>query len=191
MDRPRSADQTTRIGEQARETADANRQEGNAVVQNQLIDNSSIATRRTSASSTPSAMERIQAAIGVKTEEVSESLLSELVNLHHPPDTASEKQRRKLLFQSIAVLAEFQPTDTLQAHLCVQMIGTHRTAMEFITRATAPGQTVEGADLNVLRAMRLMRLFAEQTDALSRLKGKSGQQRVVVEHVTVSKNAAA
>ena len=31
-----------------------------------------------------------------------------------------------------------------------------------------------------------MRLFTEQVEAMSKLKGKSGQQRVVVEHVTVA-----
>jgi len=38
----------------------------------------------------------------------------------------------------------------------------------------------------VTRALRLMHLFAEQVDAMTKLKGKSGQQRVVVEHVTVA-----
>jgi hypothetical protein len=38
----------------------------------------------------------------------------------------------------------------------------------------------------VLRATRLMRLFNEQVETMAKLKGKSGQQRVVVEHVTVA-----
>jgi hypothetical protein len=128
---------------------------------------------------------------GVATDEVWESLMRELINLHHPPEAAPEKHIHHLLFQSSVMLAELQPTSALEALLSVQMIGVHRTAMSFIARATVPGQTVEGADLNVLRATRLMRLFAEQIEALSRLKGKSGQQRVVVEHVTVNKGGNA
>ena len=31
-----------------------------------------------------------------------------------------------------------------------------------------------------------MRLFTEQLEAMAKLKGKAGQQRVVVEHVTVA-----
>jgi hypothetical protein len=31
-----------------------------------------------------------------------------------------------------------------------------------------------------------MRVFNEQVETMAKLKGKSGQQRVVVEHVTVS-----
>jgi hypothetical protein len=52
--------------------------------------------------------------------------------------------------------------------------------------ATAEGQTTEGMDLNVLRATRLMRLFNEQTETMAKLRGKTGQQRFVVEHVTVA-----
>jgi hypothetical protein len=32
----------------------------------------------------------------------------------------------------------------------------------------------------------MMRVFNEQLEAMAKLKGKSGQQRVVVEHVTVN-----
>jgi len=38
------------------------------------------------------------------------------------------------------------------------------------------------ADANVLLPTRLMRLFTDQLEALAKLKGKTGQQRVVVEH---------
>jgi hypothetical protein len=58
--------------------------------------------------------------------------------------------------------------------------------MAFLALTTAPGQTGAGADANVLRATRLMRLFTEQVDTMAKLKGKTGQQRVVVEHVTVN-----
>jgi hypothetical protein len=36
-----------------------------------------------------------------------------------------------------------------------------------------------------------MRLFNEQLDALAKLKGKTGLQRVVVEHVTVNEGGRA
>jgi hypothetical protein len=50
-------------------------------------------------------------------------------------------------------------------------------------RALAPEQTVEVTEMNANRAMRL---FIEQFEAMTKLKGKGGQQRVVVEHVTVA-----
>ncbi len=75
--------------------------------------------------------------------------------------------------------------------LAAQMIGTHRAAMMFLASAMKPENTYEGRDRNVLRALRLMRLFTEQLNAMASLKGKSGQQRVVVEHVTVSRGGQA
>jgi hypothetical protein len=66
------------------------------------------------------------------------------------------------------------------------MVGAQRLAMRFLQRSTLEGQTVEGCDANILRATRLMRLFNEQVETMARLKGKGGQQRVVVEHVTVA-----
>ena len=55
--------------------------------------------------------------------------------------------------------------------LAVQMVGTHRVAMRFLVLATAEGQTGLGAEANVLRATRLMRMFNERF--LSKGKGLS------------------
>ena len=44
---------------------------------------------------------------------------------------------------------------------------------------------VESSAAHVLRASGLMRLFIEQLGAMAKLKGKTGQQKVVVEHVHV------
>ncbi len=41
-------------------------------------------------------------------------------------------------------------------------------------------------DRNVTRAVRLMRVFTEQVETMAKLKGKSSQQQVIVEHVTVA-----
>jgi hypothetical protein len=70
--------------------------------------------------------------------------------------------------------------------LAAQMVGTQRAAMMFLKNAMKPEDSCDGRDRNVLRAIRLMRLFTEQVAAMSKLKGKSGQQHVVVEHVTVA-----
>jgi hypothetical protein len=61
----------------------------------------------------------------------------------------------------------------------------------FLHRATIEGQTTEGTDLNVVRATRLMRLHLEQIEAMQKLKGKSGQQTVTVEHVHVHEGGQA
>ena len=90
------------------------------------------------------------------------------------------------MIRSEAMLAELQPATATEAMLAAQMVGTQRAAMTFLERAMNPDQTLAGVDANVLRATRLMRLFTEQVDTMAKLKGKGGQQRVVVEHVNVA-----
>ena len=84
------------------------------------------------------------------------------------------------------MLAELEPTTATEAFLAAQMVGTQRAAMIFLALATVDGQSGVGMDANVLRATRLMRVFNEQVETMAKLKGKAGQQRVVVEHVTVA-----
>ena len=67
--------------------------------------------------------------------------------------------------------------------LAVQMIAVQEAALVFLNRATAKGQSFEGADANTVRAVRLMRLFNDQAEAMQKLKGKTGQQKMTVEHV--------
>jgi hypothetical protein len=61
----------------------------------------------------------------------------------------------------------------------------------FLKRAALEGQYSEAVDANVLRAIRLMRVFSEQVEAVQKLKGKAGQQRVTVEHVHVHEGGQA
>jgi hypothetical protein len=89
------------------------------------------------------------------------------------------------------MLQEFAPANPTEALLCVQMFGVHEAATLLLKRATVEGQTFEGTDANVLRAARLMRLFNEQVELMARLKGKTPQQRVTVEHVHVHRGGQA
>jgi hypothetical protein len=88
-------------------------------------------------------------------------------------------------------LREMDPKNATEALWAVQMFGVHNAAMVFLKRATLEGQTFEGADATALRAVRLMRLFTEQLDAMGKLKGKKGRQKVTVEHVHVHKGGQA
>lgn len=44
----------------------------------------------------------------------------------------------------------------------------------------------EAADANMKMAMQFMRLFIEQLETMAKLSGKTGQQKVTVEHVHVN-----
>jgi hypothetical protein len=60
-----------------------------------------------------------------------------------------------------------------------KMIGVHTLAMECLRRASLEGQSFEGIDGNVNRAVRLLRTFTALTEALNRHRGKVGHQMVV------------
>ena len=92
---------------------------------------------------------------------------------------------------ALGTLSEIGPRGALEMLLAVQMMGVHQAALKFLANATAEAQTPEGGDLNVLRAARLMRLFLEQVEAMQKLKGKHGQQKVTVEHVHVHQGGQA
>lgn len=129
---------------------------------------------------------KLSAALGCKTSETALALIDQIVKLDHPTTTMDPARLNTLQMNAIAMLAELQPTTATEALLAAQMVGSHRAAMMFLTNATKPEDSLDGRDRNVLRALRLMRLFTEQVEAMSKLKGKGGQQRVVVEHVTVA-----
>ena len=128
----------------------------------------------------------LSGALGCKTSETALALLGQVMALEHPTTTMEPERINTIRMNAIAVLGELQPATATEAMLAAQMVGTHRAAMMFLKNATKPDDTFDGRDRNVLRALRLMRLFTEQIEAMSKLKGKSGQQRVVVEHVTVA-----
>jgi hypothetical protein len=96
-----------------------------------------------------------------------------------------------LHIKAVITLAEHAPQNVIEASLAVQMTATKEAALMFLHRATTEGQTTEGTDLNVVRATRLMRLHLEQIEAMQKLKGKSGQQTVTVEHVHVHEGGQA
>jgi hypothetical protein len=87
---------------------------------------------------------------------------------------------------AIAAMMDLKSGNLAESLLAIQMTGVHFAALKFLKDAAFKDQTFEGQDANVLRATRLMRLFNEQLDAMAKLKGKSGQQKVTVEHVHVN-----
>jgi hypothetical protein len=101
------------------------------------------------------------------------------------------KDETDLLIKAITALAEFAPRNTIEASLAAQMTATGEMALMFLNRATLPEQTVDGVDRNVARATRLMRLHLEQIEAMQKLKGKAGQQKVTVEHVHIHEGGQA
>ena len=101
------------------------------------------------------------------------------------------ERKREQVSVAVETLEEMKPEGALQSMLAVQMIGVHNTAIKFLMQAADKDQTFEGADANVLRATRLMRLFNDQLEAFAKLKGKTSEQKVTVEHVHVHEGGQA
>lgn len=125
---------------------------------------------------------------GIKSKDLAERISSQVALLQVLEASSAPVERLGIAWQT---LGELQPENATQALLAVQMIGVHHAAVSFLYRATLQGQTFDGADANVLRATRLMRLFTEQLEAMAKLKGKTGQQKVIVEHVHVHQGGQA
>lgn len=122
------------------------------------------------------------ASTGTRHDEVAFRIVEQVGNSLHG---GNPKDLDALLIRAISTIKEFEPQNLTEAMLAAQTIATHEAALTFLRRSTIDGQTVEGADANVLRAMRLMRLHLDQIEAMQKLKGKTGQQKVTVEHVHV------
>ena len=73
--------------------------------------------------------------------------------------------------------------------LAVQMVATHFAATRALRRLKG-SDAVSQQDSNGNLAVKLLRTFAAQTEALQRYRGK-GQQTVRVEHVTVNEGGQA
>jgi hypothetical protein len=82
-------------------------------------------------------------------------------------------------------LRDTAPRDPLEGMLAAQMVGVHAAAMECLRRAMAANATLEGREMNLGQANRLVRSYAALLGALDQHRGK-GRQVVRVEHVTVN-----
>ena len=97
----------------------------------------------------------------------------------------------KSITLAVQTLTELAPQNLTEARLAIQMTGVHEAANNFLRLAMATDQPSQFVDANVLRATRLLRLFVEQAELIQRLRGKTGLQRVVVEHVNIHEGGRA
>ena len=90
----------------------------------------------------------------------------------------------------IAALTGIGPDDVIADMVAAQLVSAHHAAMDCYKRAAGGGELVVWREaLN--QANRLSRTSAALIEALNRHRGKSGQQTVRVEHVTVNEGGQA
>ena len=106
------------------------------------------------------------------------------------PDDLGEDEKVALIASAISLLRGIRPADEVEGMLAVQMVATHNAAMECLRRAIVRGQTIEGRDLNLKHAGKLLSIYSRQIEVLDKHRGK-GQQKVTVEYVHVAKGGQA
>jgi hypothetical protein len=89
----------------------------------------------------------------------------------------------------LAAIDGIRPTDEIEAMLAVQMVATHETAMEMLSRAKQAESTSRFQEYGSL-AVKLLRTYTAQVEAIARLR-RSGEQRVIVQHVNVNEGGQA
>jgi hypothetical protein len=94
------------------------------------------------------------------------------------------------MIKAIGTLSEVGPQNGTEAMLSAQMIAAHEAALYFTKLGTAQTR-LEAIEVCARQAARFMRVFNEQLEAMQKLKGKTGQQKVTVEHVHVNEGGQA
>ncbi len=140
------------------------------------------------AGSLDSKLAKLPTLTGIQRPEVGIRVASQVSGMLRSPKL---EDADRSLFVAIGAVAELSPRNGMEGMLAAQMVATHEAAMGFIELATREGLTCQERDANAARATRFMRLQLEQIEAMQKLKGQAGQQRVTVEHVHVHKGGQA
>ena len=106
-------------------------------------------------------------------------------------DPAEKDILGKRLRAALAVMKGIEPGDILEDMAAAQLVAAHHAAMQAYGRAANPDQPFAVWRESLNQANRLSRTFAALVETLNRHRGKGGQQRVVVEHVTVNRGGQA
>jgi len=91
---------------------------------------------------------------------------------------------------ALALLNGINPQDEIEGMLAVQMVGVHNMAMDAMRLTMISDQYPEAKERNTSRAVKLLRTFTAQVEALNKHRRK-GQQKVTVEHVNVNEGGQA
>ena len=126
---------------------------------------------------------RLMSAFGTAEPGFATLMLSGIINAacvggpSHPPGSGD-------INDALAAVTGIAARDETEGMLATQMIATHFAAISALRRLKG-SDTVPQQDSNGNLAIKLLRTFTMQVEALHRYRGK-GQQKVTVEHVHVN-----
>jgi len=126
-------------------------------------------------------------ALGIADIDLATSIVTQTGNTSTEAHSDPLGEANKVL----AALQALAPESLLESMLAAQMFAVHNTSMKMLSRAAIPDQTAYGVDSCINRATKLQRTFLAQVEAWNKLRGKSGLQKVTVEHVHVHEGGQA
>jgi len=115
-------------------------------------------------------LQKVAQQIGLKDTKLAVCFIEQL---HRLRTTWSVGNDPDALSTALTTLLEMKPETSEQAMLSVQMAAVHDAAIASLQRAAFHQESSENPDMRMTRAVRFMRLFIEQVDAIARLKGKN------------------
>src|SRR6266850_307486 len=126
---------------------------------------------------------RLVSAFGTAEPSFASWMLNAIINAAcdggpaHPPGAEA-------INDALAAVTGIGPRDEIEGMLATQMVATHFAAIGALRRLKG-AETFHQQDSNGNLAVKLLRTFTLQIEALQRYRGK-GQQKVTVEHVHVN-----
>ncbi len=119
-----------------------------------------------------------------------EKLLVRTMQTLRPPtlrggETAEQHQQEVAGCAGVAIAA-FKPRDAVEAMIASQAVTLHHASLECARRAMLPEQSPDVSSRLRKDAANSARAMVDMCEALNRLRGKGGQQRIVVERVQVA-----
>ena len=128
---------------------------------------------------------RVMNAFGITSADLANCLVNQIFNTTHlrPSD---EPVSMDNVNAALAAVTGIAPRDEAEAMLVAQMVSVHWLAMDLLRKANDRAQRTDAGPL----AVKLLRTFPAQLEALKRYRS-AGEQRVVVQHVNVTAEQAA
>jgi hypothetical protein len=132
----------------------------------------------------------LKEATGTENENLQLRLANQVLNALWIPPDAPDQTKLELYAAAVSQLKGIKPADELEGMLAAQAVATHSAAMECLRRAMLPNQSIEGRDMNLRHAAKLLNTYSHQIEVLDKHRGK-GQQQVTVKYVNVESGGQA
>jgi hypothetical protein len=133
----------------------------------------------------PEGPDGLKWATGSSSHKFNNALLDSILAATWCPPGLTRETRNERWMMAMGAVAAFKPQDEIEGMIAAQAVAMHVGAMECFRRSMMPEQPGDAAARFRKDGASLARGMVEMLSALDRKRGKSGNQVVRVEHVTV------